>query len=239
MKIYVSGYPNLWFMKRFDYWWYQWRYGKYDWEIEAPDKWDRAYEKFTDFMRVVVCRPHNWIMGKIFPISIIKIDKHDTWNMDSRLSPIILPMLKQLKEAKHGAPYTKDEDVPEWLRSTAAKPKEHEWDTDEFHFARWDWIMDEMIFAFEQLNKDDDGEDQFRVGKADYMFQPVDEEYEPIGEPYHLGEKREKQPNAKYYQLVKGPGYTMIEDRDALENHWKRIDNGLRLFGSYYRALWD
>jgi glutamate-1-semialdehyde aminotransferase len=57
-------------------------------------------------------------------------------------------MLKQLKENKHGAPFTDDEDVPEHLRSTTAEPKENEWDTDSNHFLRWDWIMDEMITGF-------------------------------------------------------------------------------------------
>lgn len=237
MKVYISGYPNLWFMKRFDHWWYQWRYGKYDWEIENPDKWDRAYEKFADFMRVAVCRPHNWLVDKL-RVQYVKIDNYDTWSMDSTLTPIILPMLKQLKASKHGAPCVDDADVPEWLRSTAAAPKENEWDTDEFHFARWDWVMDEMIFAFEQLNKDDEGEDMYRVGKADYLFQAMDADGNPIGEPEDIG-NRTRNPNAKFYQLVKGPNYTMIEDREGLEKHWARIQNGLRLFGVYFRHLWD
>lgn len=38
--------------------------------------------------------------------------------------------------------------------STSARPKENDWDIDEFHFKRWDWILDEMIFAFDQKNKD-------------------------------------------------------------------------------------
>ena len=242
MFVYQGGYPNLHYMKRVDHWWYRWRYGRFDWEITDPDKWDKAYEKFAEFVRIVFLRPYNWLMCKIFPISYIKIHNHDTWNMDSRLSPIILPMLKQLKEKKHGAPYTKDEDVPEELRSTAAKPTEHEWDVDEFHFARWDYIMDEMIWAFEQLLKDDQGEDQYRVGKYDHMLQPVNEDFEPIGEPFHLGEEPKDAPwkkYVKYYSLVKGPNYTMIEDKEGVEKHWKRIDNGLRLFGSYYRHLWD
>ena len=237
MKVYISGYPNLWFMKRFDYWWYQWRYGKYDWEIENPDKWDAAYEKFSEFMRVAVCRPHNWLVDKM-RIQYVKIDYSDTWSMDATLTPIILPMLKQLKETKHGSPFVKDEDVPEWLRSTAAAPTEHEWDTDEFHHARWDWVMSEMIWAFEQLNKDDEGEDAYRVGKTDYLFQAIDAEGNPIGEPEEIG-SRTKNPNAKYYQLVHGPNYTMIEDMEGLKKHWERIQNGLRLFGVYFRALWD
>ena len=55
-------------------------------------------------------------------------------------------LLKQLDKEKHGAPYTDDNDVPEYLRSHMAQPKENEWDTDSLHFMRWDWIIAEMIW---------------------------------------------------------------------------------------------
>jgi hypothetical protein len=84
----------------------------------------------------------------------VHIDYWDTWSMDITLAPIIHPMLIQLKKTQHGAPCTDDDDVPEELRSTSARPKENEWDTDEFYFERWDWILDEMIFAFDQKTKD-------------------------------------------------------------------------------------
>lgn len=91
----------------------------------------------------------------------VHIDKWDTWSMDHALAPIILPMLKQLKETKHGSPFTDDEDVPEELRSTSAPPKKDEYDIDEYHHVRWDWIMDEMIWAFEQKCRDDWEEDYY------------------------------------------------------------------------------
>jgi hypothetical protein len=75
----------------------------------------------------------------------IRIDKWDTWNMDTTLALIVVPMLKQLKDKKHGAPFVDMEDVPEHLRSE----KIDDCDVDEKHFERWDWVMDEMIFAFE------------------------------------------------------------------------------------------
>ena len=90
----------------------------------------------------------------------IRIDKYDTWSMDSTLALIIHPMLIQLKQTKHGSPWIDDEDVPEELRSTSAPPKENEWDTDDNHHARWDWVLDEMIWAFE-THLDD--ESQFKV----------------------------------------------------------------------------
>ena len=86
----------------------------------------------------------------------ILIHPWDTWSMDHTLALIILPMLKQLKETKHGAPNVDDADVPEHLRSTSAPPKENKWDADKFHFDRWDWALDEMIYAFDcKANKDD------------------------------------------------------------------------------------
>lgn len=88
----------------------------------------------------------------------IRIDPFDTWGMDHTLSLIIVPMLKQLHATKHGAPNTDDDDVPEHLRSTSAAPKKNEWDPDDNHFKRWDWIMDEMIWAMERIAKDDDQE---------------------------------------------------------------------------------
>jgi len=84
----------------------------------------------------------------------VRIDRWDTWSMDHTLAHIVLPMLIQLKATKHGAPWVDDEDVPEELRSTSAPPIENEYDTDDFHFKRWDWVLDEMIWAFEQKCRD-------------------------------------------------------------------------------------
>ena len=106
----------------------------------------------------------NWLYDKFgySPEQKIKvhIDPWDTWSMDHTLAPIILPMLKQLKATKHGAPAVDLEDVPEELRPTNTE----EWqklykeggETDDKFFKRWDWVLDEMIYAFDcKANKDD------------------------------------------------------------------------------------
>ena len=86
----------------------------------------------------------------------IEIEPFDTWSMDYTLAMIVLPMLKQLKETKHGSPNVHDEDVPEHLYSTSAPPKENDWDTDDNWHKRWDWVLDEMIYAFDcKANKDE------------------------------------------------------------------------------------
>ena len=52
-----------------------------------------------------------WIDSKKKRTIKIHIDEWDTWNMDHTLSLIIVPMLKQLKETKHGAPGVDDDDA--------------------------------------------------------------------------------------------------------------------------------
>ena len=108
---------------------------------------------------------HNWLY-KWFGYSPkqktwIKIHDYDTWSMDDTLAPIILPMLVQLKETKHGAPIVEDSDLPKELRLTKKEQAAFDKDgsvTDKF-FKRWNWIMDEMIWAFEQKCRDDWMED--------------------------------------------------------------------------------
>lgn len=62
------------------------------------------------------------------------------------------------------------------LRSTEAPPTKHEWDTDDNFFKRWEWIMDEMIWTFDQILKEDDfhkfasKEDSERVTKGLKLF---------------------------------------------------------------------
>jgi hypothetical protein len=191
--------------------------------IERPEWCERWSDRLVPVSRAI-----QWVLDRVHPeIKIIKIDRYDTWSMDHTLSPIILPMLKQLKEAKHGSPQVDDEDVPEHLRSTAAPAKENEWDTDENWFKRWDWVMSEMIFAFE-CKVDDSWEDAFREGDIDMIWVPVDVHGNEVAKGEH-----------KYYQMKDGPNNTYKCDYDGMRVVEARIQNGFRLFGKYYQALWD
>ena len=161
-----------------------------------------------------------WIYKQKHRKVYVKIHDYDTWNMDSTLPHIILPMLIQLNKTKHGAPFTDDDDVPTGmnLRSDEAPPKEQEWDTDGNHFTRWDWVLGEIIWTFTQLHPDTDWESKYHTGEHDYNFSKIDESIS---------------------ELVKGPNHTHVFDKDGYTAHSARIDNGLRLFGKYYRGLWD
>jgi hypothetical protein len=80
----------------------------------------------------------------------IVIHTWDTWSMDHTLSHIIVPMLIQLKETKHGAPAVEFKDVPEELHPPEGQTSKlyTHGETDDNYFKRWDWVLDEMIWAF-------------------------------------------------------------------------------------------
>ena len=240
MKVYISKYRDHWIspytMLDYAFWWTDWSKCSRNNSIESALDQNRKYierpdwcEKWSDRL-TPLSQAIQWVWDRVHPpINYIKIDHYDTWSMDHTLSPIILPMLKQLKEVKHGSPLVDDEDVPEGLglRSTEAEPKENEWDTDSNHFKRWDWVMDEMIFAFE-CKVDDSWEDAFREGDIDTLWVPVD----AAGNEVPRGEH-------KYYQMKDGPKNTYKCDYDGMRVVEERIQNGFRLFGKYYQALWD
>lgn len=161
-----------------------------------------------------------WIQSKRQRKVKIHIDKYDTWNMDGTMALIILPMLKQLQATKHGGPFTDDEDVPDELKSTSAAPKENDWDTDSNHFKRWDWIMDEMIWTFEQLQPDCDWEAQYTITPCKLDMSDYPEDEGKLTTPVRW--------------TVKGE-----YDFDGMKKHQERISNGLKLFGKYFQALWD
>ena len=149
----------------------------------------------------------------------IQIDPWDTWSMDNTLAHIVLPMLKQLKATQHGAPNVDAEDVPEELRKSELVG---EYDVDENHFKRWEYVLDEMIFSFE--SKLTDWEEQFWKVKPE-----IDWEDPMIPEKVVDG--------LEAYQLKwKTEGECDWEARTAYQT---RITNGFRLFGKYYEGLWD
>ncbi len=160
MKIYMGPFRYRWVSYVHDRYMDK-KYGRWGWE-ENSTRFESFLEKVEDGLQWLYNYTINLYLDKRSGQKIkVRIDKYDTWSMDHTLAPIILPMLKQLKETKHGSPCTDDEDVPEELRSTSAPPKENEYDTDKYHHDRWDWIMGEMIWAFEQKCRDHWEEDYY------------------------------------------------------------------------------
>lgn len=224
MKVYISNYRDHWIspytiLEKIFFW------REIDYDEPIIEKWSSrlvpisvAIQKFFDFVRPRVVD--------------VKIDYWDTWSMDSTLAPIILPMLKQLRDTKHGSPMVDLEDVPEYMRTTTTENydsqkvfdfyKEDEPEGYDIH-KRWEWVLNEMIFAFEHL-VDDSWENDFSSGEIDIKHVPY--EWDENGKP-------------TLYTTEDGPNHTYKCDYDGLTKVYERIDNGLRLFGKYFRHLWD
>ena len=202
MKVYLSKYRYHWIspytvLEKVFFW------REIDYDEPIIDKWS---DRLTP-----ICQGIQKVVDFIHPkINYVKIDRWDTWSMDYSLSFIVVPMLKQLKETKHGAPFVDDEDVPEELKSTSAPPKENDYDTDENHFKRWDWALNEMIWSFEQ-NLDTNSEEKF------FDYAEWDEKEKDFGKNLHK----------------------IKIDQVGLKVHQDRKANGFRLFGKYYQGLWD
>lgn len=159
-----------------------------------------------------------WVYSKRPRKVEVRIDRYDTWNMDTTLTYIILPMLKQLQKDKHGSPMVDMEDVPEELRCVVV---DHE---DATIHKRWEWVLNEIIFAFEHKHPDNDWEDAYRSGEFDHKF--VVCKTDADGEPL-------------MYQMENGPNHTYQCDYAGIQKVEERIQNGFKLFGKYYQGLWD
>jgi len=201
MKIYLSNYRDHWISG------YEIMGKVLFWKTE-----DEIYEMSPPDWLYNICEWNRKFLDAIHPkIEYVKIDKFDTWNMDSTLAKLILPMLIQLRDTKHGAPGVEDIDVPEVLRSTSAPEKENGWDTDDNWFLRWEWVLGEEIWAFTQYTIE--WEDQYHTGESDLTF--ID--------------------NA----VGHGPNHTRKTDFEGMRKHQDRMNNGFRLFGRYYSGHWD
>lgn len=150
----------------------------------------------------------NWVEKLIPDVKYVKIHSWDTWSMDHSLAHIVVPMLKQLRDTKHGSPITELEDVPEDLHPQQQPCAANNWNDSTVHL-RWQWVLDEMIWAFEQ-------------------------ELDPTCEDRFFDSSQVDHTQNVMVQIKQ----TKI-DQAGLENHRRRQQNGFKLFGKYYSSLWD
>lgn len=89
----------------------------------------------------------------------IQIDDWDTHSLDHTLSLIICPALKKFKEKDSASPIINGDDVPEILKPPATFEQDISNDKfDEKMFQRWEYILEEMIWAFERISEDKEWE---------------------------------------------------------------------------------
>lgn len=204
---------------------------------KLQDRWDyKLHDKFGDWLAdTFVNDLCNWYHSKFKKRKeYVRIDKYDAYSADHTLALIIVPLLKELRLSKNGSPDVDNADVPKHLQMTAREKKifdEGSWNKklkftekeadfiNKKYHDRWDWVLTEMIHAFE-CELDEDWDQQFTSGHIDYVW--VDVEVD--------GKKMNK--------LEKGPNHTYEIDMTAREKAYARRKNGRMLFAKYYNALW-
>lgn len=161
----------------------------------------------------------------------ITIDSFDTFNMEGTLAHIILPMLIQLKAEKLGVPAEFSE-----IAGGADYDNQTSFDfyteTHNEAFDRaceqWEDILDKMIWSFQQIVCED-YEQLYHHGKADISWEKTDEKY------YNAMTKTYDDT----YQMVDKNPTEHWTDYTGMQEHEKRIQEGLELFGKYYKHLWN
>ena len=206
-----------------------------DWLQKVGVSEDKCYEIGSALNKTKLKDICQWIHSFKERKIKVKIHDYDSWSVDSTLSVIIYPLLKQLRDTMHGSGFVDMEDVPENLRYIDHSDDMH-WQQTRFDFydeatdmiecdihTRWKWVIDEMIWAFEQLQPDCDWEEQYWITRPQLDWSNKSEFTD-----------EEKKVGRRLKWKVKG-----VCDWDGRQKHQDRINNGLRLFGKYYQSLWD
>lgn len=161
---------------------------------------------------------------------LVQVDRHDSYNVDSTLAYIILPVLHQLKNTMHGVPGEFADVGGEDYNSQLCFDFYSETHNEAFELSckKWNEILDKMIWSFQQIVFDD-YEKLYRHGDAEYDWAESDHEYpNPIsGKMEKTFTLVDKNPNDHWHDFV------------GQQLHEQRIQEGLELFGKYYRNLWD
>lgn len=213
MYVKIGPYRN-WWTSQIHYNYMNKKYN-YQWE-NSTTKYEHFLEKLENILQKIYNKTINRFERKR-KINV-KIDDYDVWSMDSTLAYIIVPMLKKLRDNKQGSPFVDLKDVPEKLHPQ--KNQKDSWkngEIDETHHERWVWVLDEIIWAFEQVNEN--WEKQYTTGEYDYKFEKIE--------------------GSSYSELKTGPNHTAVTDWEARKAHQERMDNGFRLFGCYFQSLWS
>lgn len=160
----------------------------------------------------------------------IKIDKEDTWGLDTTLSLIILPCLLQLKDTKKGVPAefaeVGGEDYGYQLSFDFYKETYSE--SFDKKALEWEEVLDKMIWSFSQIAFDKYS-DKYHHGDPKFEWEPLKHKImNPItGKLEKVYQMIDTNPNEHWY------------DREGHMLHEERIQEGLTLFGKYFRDLWD
>ena len=173
-----------------------------DYDSEAPeDKMEIRLAKVDRMIQVFLDVTLNKILQFNKRTEIVRIDRSDTLDLYTDLAQII-------QKRNDGYFEVKPEDCPFSVNDESDAG---------FSEQRYNWVMDEMIWAFKEV-LNDLNQEKFWSGESDFFFEEI--------------------PGTTKQRVVKGPNHTSVFDSEAFAQHKARVDNRLRLFGAYYLNLW-
>lgn len=188
---------------------------------------DRCYEIGKWLSETWVNTVCEWIHKRRVRDISVRVDPWDSWSADATIATIAVPIIKQLQKTKHGIPgrlSAGEEFDAEKIRryndilgndDYSEEGKEQRSKDYEEAEAIWDEVVNEMIFGLE----------------ACYV-----EGHEPdfwIKKPQYLTKDCPDKPGFK--EFIRNGEL----DHAAYEAYHTRVQNGLILFGRYFKTLWD
>jgi len=108
----------------------------------------------------------------------IRVDDYDTHSCDYTIALIVAPLLKRFRGLENIASNIDDDDVPDSLKRPTNDSPVDEYGFDINYQARWNWVIDEMIWGMEQIINPDEIEQsqkayqiqQERISNATRLF---------------------------------------------------------------------
>lgn len=187
------------------------------------DAEDEAIFNFGEWLAMTKDGKHSWLYNLCEKLNSykkrkikIRIDDYDAYSADHTLALIILPVLKEIRNQKMSTGFVDDADFPEELRtiSVAALTEDEKClgKLDDNWFKLWEWVLDEMIWTFEQ-HAMDNWEEQYYSGESDLQFDSTG-------------------------YITTGPNDTFKIDQEGIKEHSARMLRGRILFAKYYESLW-
>ena len=142
----------------------------------------------------------------------VEVTRKDCWSLDYTLAQVIHPALVTFASGIQSTAYVENEDVPDELKTAEA---EEDYDLLD---KKWNYVLQEMIWGFGQI-------------KNDLVDEPLTYEYshEPVTKENEDGTITMVDHGLKH----------VPENVVPHKEYYERLTNSTRLFGKYYRNLWN
>ena len=158
----------------------------------------------------------------------VSIERWDTYSMDHTAALVILPLLLQLRQSKHGVPNEFIRHIGGDLDNNYCFDFVNDDENNVFDqlCGKWEETLDKMIWSFQQV-VDDSYDSKYHHGRMKLGWKPIEITNPTTGNVSNAYEMVDENPGEHWYDHV------------GHELHEERIQEGLELFGKYYRNLWD